>query len=313
MYNKDLKIRFIQCRNKSDSDDKICYLLFRRIEPFEREWNADICTVSVEKLQPVLEVICGNRTGSWSRLYILKSYCKWCLYEAKVPGACDSIFHIKLAGIEMIKNQMVASPRDLQRCLDRIYKCEDDNTVDNVYRCYFWMAFCGIPESNILNITSNDVDLTNMTIISDEVEYELYRESFASVRKCATIDSFALIHPLHNDVSFKPRGKGNQLLRGFKDLSSIYTLRSSISQDLNNNKSERAISYNRVWLSGVFYRIHEDEVVTGIPRFDGYLDDFMRGKDYKLGPGRSSLQTVRKEKLNIVSQSYNRWKIAFNY
>ena len=312
MYNRDLKFRFVQQRNKSRDDERLCYLIFRRTEQFEKKWGADICTKSVEDVQPVLELICG-KTGDWSRLYILKDYCRWCLYDIKFPGAKDGILRAKVTGIDIIRKQMVASPLDLQRCLDKIYRPETEKTVDNVFRCFFWLAFCGVPEDEYFDVTSGDVNLVDMTIVHNNNEYALYRESFASVRNCATLSSFALIHPLHSDITIKPRGGGDRLLRGYGKSNSLNNIRSAISQSVKKQGGERTISYNRVWLSGVFYRIHEDEIVTGAPRFDGLLDDFMRGKEYKLGPGRTSPMTVRKEKLNLFKQSYDRWKLAFNY
>ena len=312
MYNEALKEKFIQQRNKSINDQMQCRCIFERIERFEEAWGADICTRSSKELKPVLELVC-NAQSEWSRLYILKAYCKWCLNDIDYPDACDGIFHVKLSGFEETKRKMVANPLDLQRCLNAIFKPESDHTIDNIYRCFFWLAFSGIPEEEALDITVDEVNLIDMTIIHNGVEYELYRESFKSIRICTTSDWFSRQHPLYHAIIKKPRGDSNQLLRGFGDRISTQAIRTAVSLALRNTESKRAISYNRVWLSGVFYRIHEDEVITGVPRFDGFLDDFMRGKEYKLGPGRSSAKTVRKEKLNLITKRYERWKVAFNY
>lgn len=312
MYNEAFKTNFIQQRNKSANDRTQCYRIFEKIEPFEEAWGADICTRSAEELKPVLELVC-NAQSEWSRLYILKAYCKWCLNEIDYPNACDGIFHVKPSGLEETKKKMIANPLDLQRCLNAIFKPESDYTVDNVYRCFFWLAFSGLSEEDALDITTDEVNLTEMTIIHNGVEYELYRESFTSVRICTMSDYFKRQHPLYHAIIKKPRGDSKQLLRGFEDRMSTQTIRSVISQAIRRSESKRAISYSRVWLSGVFYRIHEDEVITGVPRFDGLLDDFMRGKEYKLGPGRSTPKTVRKEKLSIMTKRYERWKAAFNY
>ena len=140
MYNADMKTRFIREYTGSLNTAAVAETVFNALEKHEQGWNADLCTKSCEELQPVIDEIVGLRSKSkWMTLIILKEYVKWCI-AMKVPGACDGMLEIQSVGLEKVRHQMVSGPLHLQKFLDEVFDQEAEETIDNIYRCYFWMV-----------------------------------------------------------------------------------------------------------------------------------------------------------------------------
>ena len=127
-------------------------------------------------------------------LTILKEYVKWCI-AMKVPGACDGMLHIEAVGLDKVRHQMVSSPLHLQRFMDSIFDSESDETIDNIYRCYFWMAYGGIDEDDTILIRNEDVDFSEMIIRYKTISVPIYREALPAFRNAVNLTSFVYKHP----------------------------------------------------------------------------------------------------------------------
>lgn len=190
MYNEGLKINFIRNYTQSINTANVATTVFTAFEPHEEAWGADLCTKSTEELQPVIDEIVGLRSKSqWMSLTILKEYVKWCI-TMNVPGACDGMLRITAVGLDKVRKQMVTSPLHLQRYLNEVFDPEDDETIDNLYRCYYWMAFSGIREEDTLSITASDVDFMDMSIRYGENCVPLYRESLPAFHNAVELPGF---------------------------------------------------------------------------------------------------------------------------
>ena len=141
MYNEELKTKFIRDYTQSINTANVATTIFNSFSLDEERWQADLCTKSVEELQPVIDRVMALRMRSqWVAMNILKEYVRWCIAN-KVPDACDGMLNITMVGLDKIRKQMVSSPLHLQRCLDEVFDPEQDGTIDNIYRCYYWMAW----------------------------------------------------------------------------------------------------------------------------------------------------------------------------
>ena len=316
MFNKEQKIKFIKENYKSASSVENCLSIFNACESFEEEWGNDLCTMDEDHIKLVLDKISGVRSNSrYIRTIIVKEYVKWCIIN-DIPGANDCIFKVQASGISKIRETMVSSPIHLQKCLDEIFDAESEETIDNTYRCYYWLAFSGLQESDIYKIKKSDVDFGNFEIHFSGKDYPIYRESLASLKNSATLNSFVYKHPLYSNVISRDRVPGSELMRGVKAAASWQTVRAILSKKIKlkyeSKETEVRISYHRVWMSGVFYRIYELER-AGIPvNFSAVADDFMDGNEYKLDSGRNTIEAKKRQIMRDFKNDYDRWKVAYS-
>ncbi len=315
MYNSELKTKFIQSYTKSINTAAVATTIFDAFEQYEQNWGADLCTKSIKDLQPVIDKIVGLRLKSqWMSLIILKEYGAWCV-AMKVPGACDGVCKITVAGIDKVRRQMIANPVHLQRYLNEIFDKESEDTIDILYRCYYWMAFAGIKESDVVEITDAEVDFTQLEIHHDTENYPIYRESVTAFQKAVGLKSFAYKHPNYNSVITRDRVSGNSIMRGVKAQTKIMTIRAVMShksaEAIAAGKTEHQLSFNRIWLSGLFYRMREREQ-AGIPvDFSEATIEFMKDRKYTIGD-KSKLIYKQNRIEKEYMEDYQRWKMAFS-
>lgn len=315
MYNEELKISFIRSYTTSINTADVCQTIFNAFEPFEVEWDADLCTKNAEDLQPVVDNLVGLRTRSkWMRLIILKDYVKWCT-GMKVPGACDGMLKVETVGLEKVRCQTVANPFHLQTYLNSICEPESEETTDNIYRCFYWLAYGGVEEEDILNIKCSDVDLDNMVVKYKDTEIPIYREALPAFKNCVKLTQFVYKHPNYSKLVYKDRVDGDTLVRGIRSAPSIKAMRVELSRrsktKMDEGRTDLKLSYFRVWISGLFYRMYERER-AGMPvDFSAAAAQFMEGKTYKLDKGRNTPEAKKRQLARDYLEDYERWKLAF--
>ena len=314
MYNAEIKTRFVQDYTKSVSTAKVCETVFNQFEPYEMIWNADLCTRSSDELQPIIDSIVGLRVRSkWMKLIILKDYVRWCMNVAHVPGACDGMLKINTTGLEKVRQQTVASPLHLQMYLNQICSPESEQSTDNIYRCFYWLAYGGVAEEDILCIKKSDVDFERMIIRYKGTIIPIYREAIPAFKNCVELEQFVYNHPNYTKKVWKARADGDTIVRGVRSNISLYALRVEISRRSKNNedKTHMRLSYYRTWISGVFYRAYERELIGEKPDFNAIAAEQMIGKTYKLDSGRNTIDAKRRQIAKDYMDDYERWKLAF--
>ena len=317
MYNESLKTKFVQGYTKSISTANVCTTIFNAVEKYEVEWDADICTKSEDVLQPVIEELVGFRARSkYMRLIILKDYVKWCIAMG-VPNACDGIFKINTIGLEKIKQQTISSPAHLESYLNEICEPVEEKTTDNIYRCYYWLAFAGVKEEDILNVKCSDVDFSRMIVKYSDTEVPIYREAVPAFKNCVELNQFVYKHPLYSadKVVWKDRVPGDTVVRGVRAQPSLKAMRVELSRRSKNKRDDGVtnlkLSYYRVWISGVFYRMYEREQMGIEPNFSSIVSQQLEGKTYKLDSGRNTQDAKKRQLAHDYIEDYNRWKLAY--
>lgn len=326
MFNSELKQKFIEhVSAMGKSRETSTKYIFTALEPFENEWQADVCTRSAEELSDALGEIAGFRKQSKrTRMSILREYCKWCL-ENNVPGACEGILNVKddEIGLNKLRRQMVANPRHLQQFLDSFLEKEEECNMDCVYRAYFWLAFSGVREEELSLLQASNLDFINMVIRVNGNEYPIYRESIPSLKRCAEEKEFKLKHPNIITPVYRKRVDGDWLLRNTRgeDSSSTSTklIRIEISRKLKNSKNkyggeirELRLSYYRARLSGIFYRKYEEERAGIEVDFGDIVAEDTKGKVYNLSSGRNRIEAKYRQLARDYMTDYTRWKEAYS-
>ena len=315
MYNEERKHKFIATYTKSINTSKIACIVFEAIAPYEETHEKDMCSMTIEELQPVVNNILGLRASSkWMGITIMREYVRWCVAN-KLPGSCNSIMEVDLLGIDKIKVQMVASPLHLQKYLNEVFDSEDEETIDNIYRCFFWMSYSGMAEEYAISVESENVNLPKLYISHDEKEWPIYKEAVPAFQNAINLTHFAYKHPNYLELIFRERVVGTNIMRGIKANIKILTIRSTLSRKITDahkrGKSSQQLSYNRIWLSGLFYRMYELERAGIPPNFSEIAIAEMCGKTYSL-KGSGTLRQKQNRKARDYEEDYQRWKLTFS-
>lgn len=311
MYNSAIKEEFIKYITEGVSFAKFCEALFNELEPYENEWGADFCTVTAEQFTPAINNIAGVRKETRRRkTSVLKKYVEWCINVAKIPGAREDALSPTFDGLGAVKKKMVASPAHLQKYLDEVYTKEEKNSVDNIYRCYHWLAFGGIAEEDIFKIKNSDVDLTNMVVKWKGNEAPIYREAVPAFKQCLNSVSFLFYHPGYENPAPIQRIPGDTLMRSIRKTNDAMRFRTLVSDRWREHptKDGLRLSYLRVWLSGLFYRLYEGEKMGIPPDFLAVATMCISERNYKTAlPPDVHIKRV----VNQYKKDYEQWKIAF--
>lgn len=316
MFNADLKNQFLDSHTSKRSTRKVAARIFAALQDYEESYNADICTWSSDKLNKVVSDISGlHKQSIAATINILREYAKWCI-SVGVTGACDEILRINIVGVDKIRKQMVSSPLHLQRYLDEIFDDVDDETIDIIYRCHCWMAFAGMDEMDTIFVKCSDINFNMLSIRYNDMSYPIYREALATFHKAVELDSFNYSHPNYPTVR-KARYKSDTVMRRFRADVNERTIRSGLtrytSSAYKEGKTKQQLSFKRIQLSGMFYRMFESERAGMNPNFIEAASNYVDAREYKTdGPYGERRLTYKKNKVaKDYMDDYQRWKLAF--
>lgn len=313
MYNEAQKIKFIKDTAKSIKSAESMEYMFNRCEKYEILWNKDVCCASDVEIQQLINNIAGFRTSSTS-LYLkyLRRYISWCTNHG-VEGTRNKIRNIDTDDLSRFRRAYVANPTHLQYYLDLIFDPEDDMTVDNVYRSYFWVAFSGILEKDLTTINRSDIDFYTMSILHNGDRFPIYRDGIKALRNASTLDGFLYKHPNYSNDVLRKRVDDYTLLSGIRGVPSVETFRSQVrAKILKSAKGDEisvAISYDRVRLSGIFYRVYQCE--QAFMQTD-LSDEINRRVRENILSGGNMKESVYRYQVNArLNSDYDKWKRAF--
>lgn len=315
MYNSDIKELFIKHLADNEPRIRIAEVTFKAIEPFEVEYETDISQMDLGTLNFVLGEVLGFRGASKkTRASLLNEYVNWCIENGYAKTNYVERVDRNALGDEKLKRQTVINPRHLQKYLDYYFEPEGELTVDCTFRCFYWLAFSGIGEDRLLELTAENIDFSDMTINCDGKQYPIYREAIPSLKACAYQTEFRYKHPGYSKVITKERGNSDWLLRGFSDLKRLTIIRARMSKATSSkapspdDSINLKLSYFRVWLSGIFYRAYEAENAGEEVDFMEAAADFIDGKTYKLDKGRNLIGAKQRRVAKEYLIDYERWK-----
>ena len=324
MYNAEMKERFIEQGNFSQTMEGLFRNVFDLVAPYEEEKCSDICTWDIQECKRVLEVLAGFRSySSENRANLIRRYVKWCI-EQGVPGASDAIFHVKASGDTKIREMTLSGPAHLESILNAVFSPVSDVTSDNILRAYCWLAFCGMDDNGIVALRTKEVDLSSLVITSNGEKYQIVDEAVPCFRILKEMSAFRYYHPGYDDgFIWRPRVDGDKFLRGIRTAEqSVVQLRSMLSKTINaavkDKKIDVKISHYRIWISGEFYRAFQKELRGESIDFYHLAERAVRireekGEPYKL-EADSRKRTIDAKKREIETgfqNDYIRWKRAY--
>lgn len=303
MYNEDRKMRFLtETRSSTDYGRSI----FNRTSECEEEAGVDLCMLPLSTLQTLANQNFGARTRAvYSAIAFMRSYVMWC--KENGYDVVEDIYKVETQMDEKTKRLMVASPKHLQAILDKSFHPLESETVDCVYRCYLWMAFAGMEESDALEVKVSEVDFGSMLIEHGGKSYEIYREAIPAFRMACEATEFMYEHP--NYKRMRSRYPGEYLMRGIRsDKIKSTTIKSVVQKAFKAHGIE--LTYGNIRLSGMFYRAYEVERMGDDVNFDDIIAEHIVKMDrtYHKNYTRSKVANLIKRDL---FDDYACWKAAF--
>ena len=308
MYNGERKMRFL-----TETRDSVSFgrSVFNTIEPYEQSEGKDLCELSVDILQPIVNTKFGSRTRtSDSTIAFLRSYVSWCK-EQGYPTYND-VYELKTEMDEKMKRMMIASPTHLEAVLNKIFEPVASETVDCLYRCYLWMGFSGIEETEAIEVMVDEIDFDSMTIEHGGKSYEIYREAVPAFKMACNATEFRYINPNYSESKrggYRNRYPGEHLLRGIRSSQiKLTTIRAIIGKKFKAAGIET--SYGRIRLSGLFYKTYEMERFGEPANFDAFILERIDKTDhqYHRNYTRNKLAgSIRHD----LEDDYECWKAVF--
>ena len=271
MYNEEIKERFAKSYTEKPAVRKHYRRLFDISQRYEEERGSDLYTMNAKDIETIIVEASGVSSQSLkTNLQLIKAYIKWC-DDQGFHDVCREILQTKSVISEKMKATTVTSPAHLQKYLDSVFSPEDDDTIDVVYRTYFWLAYAGIVLDDIFKITEKDVSFEDMTIKYGGVDYPIYREGLKAIRKCITLDHINVYNHSRTTPSVLNRFDSNILMRGGRCLLTKDTTKTMVNRKQRDAKQEGKTSISmgffKVWISGLFYRMYMDELAGIKPDF----------------------------------------------
>lgn len=317
LYNEDQKMDFINDSTASINSAKTSMSVFYSSAPYEEAKGSDICTWTQEEIAPVLDEICGITNSSrFSRISVLRQYAKWAVMKG-IPGAKNEVGRMEEIGVKRVEDASIRSPEHLQHCLDLFFNPESEETTEDVYRCFFWLAYGGMPEEVIHTVTAQDVDFENMLVRKGDDVAVLYRQALPAVRNCVRLRQMRYNNNAYVNAGdiYRNRVDDPSILRGVRGKPSVLNMRTQISRKLRLAQEEHGqipesecLTYWRVWRSGVFYRIFEKEMAGMRPDFLAIARASDRGRRAVSGRAKTDSKVLLRQIATDFENDYSRWK-----
>lgn len=304
MYNEAQKKNFITSTINTVAKAEAASVVFSHIEPKEKALGKDVCTFSAAELQEVanqsLAMRAATKASQWK---ILRDYIKWCK-AGHIPGAKDHTGEVSILALDKVKTRMVSSPMHLQMVLDSVFEPEEKHSTDDAVRLFCWFAYAGINAEDTSSIRIQDVDLTDNSVMVRGERFRLPAEAAASLRSCATMTEFWYKHPNY-EARWLSRCGGDQLLRGIKAEAKWQQLKRKLSLRMKDayesGKTTTWTSYENIAVSGLFYRIYEQERAGIKPDFLAIARETTSSDSNK----------VAVDKARCLRTDYQIWNSAF--
>ena len=301
MYNEEQKRAFIADTISNEYAIRRAIAIFRAAAPFEEQWGADLSTVPQVDFEQMLEAICGVRLNSkYAYVSVLRSYMRWCVAHGK-DGARELTDISYRENTFKTEETLVRNPAHLQQCLNQVFAPEEECTQDNVYRCFLWLAYGGMPDHIAYTLNASDVSMEYMEASKEDEVAILYRQGLPAIRNCMTLRQFLYYneHYVNAGPIWRDRVPGTRLLRGIRQDQTFSNFRAQMSKKIRAKSEEgiqvEMLTYRNLLTAGIFYRIYEGEQ-AGIPAdFPTVAAEAKR--KYNMHPKPSHLR-----------RDYERWK-----
>lgn len=321
-YNPERKAAFIDSLTPAENSRLNISRILTRASFYERSLGLDLCEFNVEQLQDFFDQT-GKLKSKSSEYYliVIRQYIKWC--EQHGFDTTDAIQHIRRSNDQRLKKHLIASPDDLKRTLDVVYPDVNDDTIRYVYRAWLWLAFIGLRMEETEQLSTQDIDFTNMKISRQNKEdqpLDIYPQAVQDLLMACVLDKFLEPSPHGGKPILKERVDGDLVMRTKRrrnkdesvgqTLTFIAMLSRRLKPHADNDQISCEVTYQSVRDSGIYYRIFLKEQELGEAAFDEFVDERVRNGKHKVGKINTP-QRIQYLARKSIYEDYIQWKNLF--
>jgi len=300
--------------------------------PFEKVWGTDFTRQPLTILQDAFNLIVGSKHAyAVMLLSEYKEYATWRMRNG-LDKTRSSIHKVVVDNSQGIRREMVSSPEHLEKALNCTTRPSFLGTVDVIYRVFMWLAFMGFDSKDVPFVTKENVNFVTQQITYNGKTYPMYSPSLMDFRiACdATLFEEPCVNGSSSFTRSYERADGNQILRGKLNKRQVSPdrwvastfmptwtklMRNAEQAGALTDDVPHALTFDRIRLSGLFYRWYTEEQAGRKPDIDGFVQDIVaqreaEGKPYKTSKNFPMSSVIAKFK-RIYTADYNNWKQAF--
>lgn len=309
MYNEEQKMAFIDSKSVKWTRGTTEHVvsIFDGVASIEEEYGVDLCQMKSEQARRVAAQV-GVDGAKWVARYV-----SWCAKQG-ISGVNEPL--IRRASVledARYKDKMLSGPTHLQHVLDLFFTPITMKSKDILIRCYFWLAFSGVPREWAPFIKKEHLDFDNMEIHYNGRNFYIHSEAVKTFRLAADLTEF---EPVFNGKpTYKsplPREDGTELLRGEDgDGVDIDKILDRVKGVERRSEHTFRLVYKNVWDSGIFYRAYEYErsPLHGEQNFTAEASLLVELSDE--GMSQEAREKKRTRNIRYFKTELERWKLAF--
>lgn len=193
----------------------------------------------------------------------------------------------------------------------------EDDFYHMLMHAYMWLAFSGLRSEDAVCVSKRDFDFDNLRITYNNIAYPIYSESARIFRFLAEAESFRYFNKNYkSNVIIRKRVEGNSILRGVRANYNTATLSTAFASETREyqkrNPDGARLMYSTARMSGIFYREHILEMMTGMVNFDRMADEEIAREGY-IAPSPAAYGAKKTSIKTSMKKEYEAWTFAFAF
>lgn len=312
MYNEQWKMSFVNLY--ADQARTHLINLFEKFAPYEEEWGDDLCRQPTDRLQTVVDKLVDTEKYSFRNVVErLRQYFAWC--ETNKVKVSDAVLFLKPKPRMQYSKGLVASPLHLKTIMDQTFRPLKYQTIDVTFRVYLWLAFSGMIDTDAINVSVKNVDLSNLCILYKGMKYPIYESALDDFKQACELQAFRYQEQL------RPREESDKLLRGFRvRRDPLKEMRTAISRNFQkqdnatDDSDSKRLNYASVYSSGLYFRLYQAEQSgEKIVYRDVAENELIKKGEKKPTASKSKAEWDNKTNYNAwyLKRNYQTWKAVY--
>lgn len=204
--------------------------LFRTCSKIEELEQMDLCELSHDGFADAVESMYSEAkysNKSYTRLCMVGAYLRWC--KKSDFNVNDDLFDYLEAERQKFKVGLIESPAHLLEMLDNVFCKAGSAEIDSIYRAFIWLTYMGLYEDEIYKLTARDFDFANRHVKTEYASYAIYAEAIMDLMMACHLTEFRYVNPTYNNPTTRKRASGDLIMRGFRGLIQVGSVRIKIS------------------------------------------------------------------------------------
>lgn len=311
VYNSTQKLRYIDYLiskgTKSEERTRQRMVnLFEKMSDVEERLGKDFSQFDLSEIKSALPEICIRSVG-YQRVVIgyLRSYLEWCIEEGLSLDQENRLVGIDIRGLNIgssYNETMIKDNLQLDEYLNIVMRPLQEDSVDNMYRVYYHLLFDGLTLDEALNLKQEQVDLDHKLIHLNHKDIFLSDLTCKYIRYLSKMRVYCSATKAGGIKSYKIIENGYVLKRTTPDRSRFKIVAINFSSKYFSNlkealQSDLTLNITSIMLSGIFYRMYQEELKGNQVLYDEYLSRY----------NREDMTTA----LNEGKMGYKAWKETF--